>query len=1153
MASDLKNSIINAQIIPPHTHPLSLDSGNSVKAFLKAAAKDFGKTTIAITDHGTIGAVLECIDYAKELKKKDNLNLTVIPGVELYLLPDADDDSGFSYYHLTVHFNDFNAYLDFCKLSKAAFDRSIWKGGELKPLTTWDELRSVSGKVTLFSGCLLSPCNRPILNGRKDIAERNFKRIMEIAGKDRFYVEIFPYEVSKNWNSKSQSFELIPGTDCCPSGKLQIEANQWMHYMATKYNAPMVLSEDAHYAHEKDKIIQDLRLGQNGKSTWKMSDANCLHTNEWLYEEMRRLHPEFMDAKTFLQMAENSIKFSENFKGFEQQAKPRLPAVEVTLKPGLSYDDALIEATMRLVREGGRVDVKDPVYADRLIHEIKQLALNGKVNILPYFLFLQKIVKWCSENEVLVGPGRGSAAGSLLAYSLGITSVNPIKCELSFERFFDISRVEEGLADIDMDFSDRNKVVDWLKQEYGDKFAYLGTAGTFKTKSLLKDFDRFLYGAVRPQTEAVCKTIPTSPQGASEEEFLNGYTDADGNYHEGHLETNQLLQEYFANNSDVEKYFSTAIGMVRQMGRHAAGILIANEPIQNFIPVMKVSDEPTTQLMPKWVEKAGGVKYDILGVSTLEDIRLCMKSVLARYGKTLDPWTLPDMPEVWESMANEPATIFQLHTKTVRPGLQSMRPKSINEGAILTSVFRPGAMDAPSDEYPGMNMADVFIKRWTGEFPVTMTHSDLQDILGETKGAIVYQESIMKIAHELGGLTMPETQKLRKAISKKTGDELMKLLQTVKAGLIARNWTEQQATTVTDQMKASGKYAFNKSHAVSYIYIAYACGYLKHYYPIEWWSAVLTNASKDDLKIYWQNMADHILPPDINYSTNEFQIIKKNGVDKIVAPLNLIEGVGEAALNAITTSRPFSDLDDMIIKTAGTKLNRGVMFKLIFSGILDPFMPKEALFESDKINYYLERKSILTETKREATPVQLIGMTNIQRSLLKKTIFKVHNEDLKEASLPALIERKMVSPIQPGSQTYLYHDLKDKYKPQKVLIGVKYLEEILEGESGADFAMIGYVVKTKDHKYGPSKSKTMLKVQVDIEDKNYDFVMFPAWKKDHHGVEVDLEESICVIVMNKREGQPECFIRDIYPIETTEFLKEKKEVKIKKEKKRKET
>jgi len=434
--------------------------------------------------------------------------------------------------------------------------------------------------------------------------------------------------VSKNWNGKTKTFDPIQPTECCPSGKLQVDANNWIKHLSQKHNVPMVVSEDAHYAHESEKVIQDLRLSRGNEAGWKMSDANCLHTNEWLFTELTRIHPDWMSPKLFDEMVDNSHMALSNFKGFEQKFTHRLPIIENTDSfKGRNSIEQSVSWVMETVTKHAKIDLANPVYKDRLNHEIKQLAYNGKVNVLPYFMPLYTITQWCKENDVLVGPGRGSAAGSLLSYAMDITQVDPIKEGLSFERFFDVTRVEDGLADIDTDFSDKLKVVEFAKKHWGDKFAYLGIGTTFKTKSSLKDIDRFLYGEVRRETDYVCKTIAPSPQGISEEDFLKGFTTADGDYIEGELEVNKDLVGYLKKNPESAKLLLKMVGIVRQMSRHAAGVLIADKPIHEFIPVMTVSDEVTTQLLPKWVEKCGGVKYDLLGVSTLEDVRLALNNV----------------------------------------------------------------------------------------------------------------------------------------------------------------------------------------------------------------------------------------------------------------------------------------------------------------------------------------------------------------------------------------------------------------------------------------------------------------------------------------------------------------------------------------------
>jgi DNA polymerase III subunit alpha len=1117
-------------IFGPHNHPMSLDSGNSVDQFITAAAVDFGRKAIAVTDHGTLSAIIEAQEISKTLKKKKDINITVVPGVELYLLPMPWDDSKHAYYHLTVHFDDFESYLHACKLSKPAFDRSVFKGGELKPLTTWEELQSMSGKVTMFSGCMVSPCMRPILKDRKDVAEKYFELLKNIAGPGRFFAELFPYEVSKNWNGKTKKFEPVKN-ECVPDGRLQVACNEWIMHLSQKYDVPMVVSEDAHYAHESEKPIQDLRLNKNGYSTWKMSDANCLHTTEWLYEEMKRLHPDKIDEKFFREMVDNSWKSFENFKGMDAKFKFSLPVIDIghTCSPTCSahqrgQDDALVEYVIKLVLKKNRINLNDKVYFDRLKKEMDALAYNGKVNLMTYFLVLEEVVDWCSKNDVLVGPGRGSAAGCLLSYGLGITSVDPIKEDLSFERFFDVSRVEEGLADIDTDFSDRNKVVDFLKERWGDKFAYLGIGSTFKTKSALKDIDRLLYGEVRPETDAICKNIPQSPQGVIEEDFLRGYKDADGNYVEGELEHNEKLKDYLNTNQEAAQMLFKMVGIIRQMGRHAAGVLIADKPVDSFIPVMKVSGEFTTQLLPKWVEKCGGVKYDILGVSTLEDIRLALKFIKERHGIEIDPWKIEDHPEMWEHIAENPQTIFQLHTDTVNPGLRSMRPKTVQEAALLTSVFRPGAMDAPSPDDPSITMEKVFLNRWSGRRKFEYTHPDLETILGPTKGVVIYQEQIMAIANQLGGLTMPETQKLRKAISKKASDDLIALLNKVRDNLTAKGWTSKQAEDICNQMKASGRYAFNKSHAVAYCYIARACAFLMWKYRAEWWAAVLTNADKDDLKSYWPTASAFTRLPDINRSGHTYIITPEN---ELLSPLDMIDGIGPAAFGEILSKRPFKDFDDLLTRVDRRVINKRVIIKLIFSGCLNGMMPGDG--ELEKIQYYLTRKASLEGKKKiEQIPDEYRRLTPLKRELINKSVFKVYSADFLTAALPNLLKMGLVT--QNGSLINL--NINDPYYEGSLVVGKKTYQDFMEDSTpvNINFGIVGYVAKEEEVKY-KNGTHTMKKYTIELEDLILESVKWPDWGKKHHGVDKDLTETVCLFIMNKRANADSVSIKKIIPIE----------------------
>jgi DNA polymerase-3 subunit alpha len=1119
-------------IVPPHTHPLSLDSGNSVKQFIKASAKTFGHKAIAITDHGTMGAIIEAYEYSKELKKKEGLDITIIPGIELYLKPDETDPTRdrrngkpVSYYHVTCHFNNFQSYLKCCELTKKGYERGLWKGSEYKPLITWDELESLSGQVTLFSSCLIGAVLGPWINGSKEQSEQNFVRLKNIAGPEKFFVEIFPYEVSKDWDKKDMVFKTKPSSCDCPNGMMQVGANEWVMHLAEKYNVPMVASEDAHYANPDDKAIQDARLS-NGKEQWKMADVNCLHTSDWLFAEFNRLHIGKFSESQFQEIIENSYKFADQSKGFSPHFKPALPLYPLELEAGMNEDNQQAKHVVNLIQKKGRVDFSNDIYRNRLNKELKELAFNGKINILPYFLTLHTVIEHCEKNNILVGPGRGSAAGSLLAYGLGITNVDPIKEDLSFERFFDVTRVEEGLADIDTDFSDRDAVIEFAKKEWGDRFAYIGVAQKFKTKMALKDIDRFLNGEVSKLTEDVAKSVGNSPQGVDEERFLNGYTDQDGNTVDGELDTNPKLLRYLQEHPKNAALLFKMIGITRQMGRHACGVIIADRPVHEFIPLMKVKGELITQLTPEWVQKCGGVKYDFLGLNTLLDVQKCVRLIKERTGKVIDPWKIEDTPEIWEAAANNPSTIFQLHTQTVRHGLQTMRPKNVTEGAILTSIFRPGATDAVSDEDPNKTMADIFLERWTGQRETKYIHPDLIPYLSVTKGVITWQEQIMKIVHELGGLTMVETQKVRKSISKKVSDDLINSLNKVEKHLVeVRGWTKEQANSLTSQMKASGRYSFNKSHAISYIYIARACAYLKYHYPLEWWTAVLSNADKEDLKGYWKHVSKFVRFPDVNKSNDSFEISSEGGVEFIRAPLSLLEGIGAAALAEITSKRPFVDFRDFITRIDRRVINKRAVANLIFSNSLDSLFTTDRTDE-EKYAEYLNLRAEIAGTTREAFPQEYMNLTPLKRYLLKKTILTVYSDDLFDIALPKLIAEKMVEIDQNG--IYKYLDTSGKFTIANSNTFKIFTDANNPAE--ANFAVIGMIQDEKEFIY--QKTKKALKLSVELDDLTFETVKWPKWGSDHHDEE-KVKNTICVLILNRKggTGRDKVFVKKIIPIE----------------------
>lgn len=1112
----MSNNTFNRAIFGPHNHPRSLDSGNTPEEFIRSAAVDFGRKAIAITDHGDMGAIIQLDEFSKILAQK-GIDIKVVPGLEAYVLP-AEWDTAKTYYHITLHFPNTAAYVEASKLSRNSADRAVMKGGEYKNLMTWEELKSLSGKVVISSGCMVSPVGRNFVNNNSENSERYFKELQQIAGEGKFFAEVFPYEVAKSWVKSDKKtgaegyFKANAPSDCCPDGRLQVSLNNWIFHLAKKYKVPEIISEDAHFAKEDQKIIQDIRINKTGQKNWIMSDANCLHTTEWLYNEFKRIHPDVVNDTVFNNWIDNGEKMLEHYKGIDLRFKPNLPRIVVDrseLKKldidvginnegketvTLQTDDDYVTYTMAKLVDNGRIDFSNSIYSDRINRELAALYYNGQVNLAPYMLFLTKVVDWCKKNDVLVGPGRGSAAGCLISYGLGITQVDPIKEDLLFERFFDASRVSEGLADIDMDFSDREKVTDWLQQEFGSKFSFLGTFSNFKTKTVLKDIDRFLNGVVSPEVENVCKYVDTNPT-ADEVQFLLGYTDSDGVHHEGEIDKNKQLRDFLNTHPKHNEYLFQLAGICRQMGVHAAGVIISEDDVQDFIPMTKVAKKTVTAVQPKYIEKLGGIKFDILGLSTLMDIQKTLTLVKTRHDVDLDPWDLPNDQRCWDELVKDQSAIFQLHTVTVKPGVIGMRPNSIQQASILTALYRPGAMDAPS-EYPGLTMEKVFIKRWNKELPVKYIHDDLKNYIGETAGVYVFQEQAMKTVHELGGLTMAETNQFRKAISKKNSDALNKLLAKVKINLINdRNWSEDQVNLLVDQLKASGLYSFNKSHSVAYCYIAYACLFLRTYFPMEYWSSVLSNASKEDLIEFWNFQKKIVELPRLNQSTDRFEIIKKieNGVEieKLLAPISLIQGLGEKTEEKLLAERPYVSLEDLI-KRSGA--NRKVLYSLALSGLVDDFFKLDDTVY-DKLNALEEAISTAKKIKKVAVSSEYLNTTLLKEYLTQKKVFKAFIGDVDGATESYLSEYESeysnIMSITSGVMIFNVDNRQYILKKSKTFLNEK--------ESSGNYAYPCLIKSSKEKVFfHEGKKKTMLTLEVDIGDKTVDMAMFPKWGKVHY-------------------------------------------------------
>lgn len=1152
------------QIINCHAHThYSLDGAASPEDNI-LRDKELGATHSAITDHGNMNGALEHYKKAKDNKMKPIIGIEayVIPPFqdELYRIIETEvDDEGKSkspkdreskiekalkneYGHLTIHFKDEWAYNYFTKLTPVMESRALVKWGERKPLITIDEIAGASGHITICTGCMMSIINKWVLPRKKskiirpDLAEKVYLMLREIAGKNNFFIEIMPTEIVKTWqkpvykDKQLISKGLFVPHECTsymPDGDIQKPSNRFAIDMANKHGDKILVSLDSHYARPEQELIQIAKLS-NGDEGWRFSNKYNIITSEEAYVILNRQMG--VDEKTMHQWIENSYEFASLFDNFKMSTvKDRL----ILPEPGENWKDKLIE----LIHKYGRMDWDNKEMTDRLKYELDVITNNGYKNLIQYLFIEEDVAEFCRNNNVLNSP-RGSGVGSLLLYLLGISQINPLKYNLSFARFLTKGRIRTGsIADVDLDVSNQDKVIEYLKHKYKDSFARISTDQYLKLKSSIKDAERMEFGSVSKEAEDLTKSLPAPPQGADDYQFVFGYTDDAGNYHKGLFEMNPKLQEYAKNKPKVWAAVTEMLGIIRQKSSHPCGFVIADQPIQNYVPMSVINKELITGFSPKQVEMSGLIKFDFLGLNTLRDISLTLKLIETRYNKKIDIFNLPDDPKCWKAFGvGDTSGVFQFDTPTVRPYLISTKPESIGDLSNLTSLCRPGTLDAlESLDENARTLSQLYVARANGE-PITYIHPDLEPILKDTYGIQIYQEQTIQIFRDIGNYSEEEADEVRRGIGKKKIEILTSATNRLKEVCLAKGWREDQVNLLMSQIMASSNYGFNKSHAISYSYNAYACMWLKLNYPIEFWSSILSNASKEDLIKYWKEVNQHILLPDINNSKEEFTIVDTPTGPKIQAPLTLIDGLGPVGMKEVLSKQPFKNIDEFIMCINASALKKPIIMKLIYGNVMDSLFP-EGLNDNEKIDYYLTRRSEIIGEKKSAFPQEYISVSGLRLFLLKRGIFKVYKTAIMDQAIPVLKERKLIAPSEFTDSVYAYRiiDPVNKYTNETPLIDAKtYNELILPHEYPISFGMIGYIISTKEKKFETKDTKTMktfMTIQFEVEDLTIESVKWPKWGEDHHGLPNDLDGSIALIIFNKKPNKDSPEILKVIPIE----------------------
>ena len=865
-----------------HTEYSLLDGAIRIEDLIKQA-KEFKMPAIAMTDHGNLfGAV----DFYRQCT---HAGIKPIIGCEIYVAPRSrfdktqSNEDEYSSFHLILLARDDAGYRNLLTLaSKASLE-----GFYYKPRIDMDLLAQYSGGLIGLSACLKGEIPYYLQRGMIEKARERALEYKHILGPENFYFELQANGLPEQTAVNRQLIEL----------------GRELHIGVVATNDCHYLKKDDARAHE---VLLCIQTGKTLKDTTRMKFS----TNEFYLKSPQEMIDTFQDIPEAIR---NSIVIAERC-NLELSHKNLLPQYKA--ETGEDPEAFL----SRLSHEGLERKIgKDAPqnYQDRLNSELSMIR---KMGFTSYFLIVWDFIHHAKSRGIPVGPGRGSAAGSLVSYCLDITEIDPIKYKLLFERFLNPERV--SMPDIDVDFCQdrRQEVINYVSQKYGTEYvAQIITFGTMKAKAAIRDVGRAM-DIPYAEVDRIAKLIPHDPKITIESA----------------LAAEPQLQQAYDTDEGVKELLNIAMrleGLNRHASTHAAGVVISPEPITNYAPLYRnPSDESiVTQFEMKALEKVGLLKFDFLGLKTLTVIEKTLKYITQ--GKdALDIATIPiDDHLTYDLLSSgQTAGVFQLESDGMRDILIRMQPNRFEDLIALVALYRPGPMQ----------WIDDFVKRKRGETKVTYLMPQLKEILDETYGIILYQEQVMLIANRIANFSMGQADVLRKAMGKKNIEEMEKQKEVFIKGAIENNITEKKAARLFDVMAPFALYGFNKSHSAAYAYIAYQTAYLKTHYPVEFMAATLTLDMSDTDKVVksineCRKMKIEMLPPDINLSGREFRVIGNS----IRFGLEAVKGVGGAAIELVLEVReaggPFTSIADLIKRVDTRKVNKKVLEGLVKAGAFD--------------------------------------------------------------------------------------------------------------------------------------------------------------------------------------------------------------------------
>ena len=889
-----------------HIHSnYSLLDGASQLPQLVARAKELGMPALALTDHGVMYGAIELIKVCSAAGIKP------IIGNEMYIINgDITQQQRRPRYHQVVLAKNTQGYKNLVKLTTLSHLQGVQgKGIFSRPCINKDLLEQYHEGLIVTSACLGGEVPQAILQKRPDVARRVAQWYKDLFGAD-YYLELQDHGSPED---RVVNVEILA--------------------IARELAIPIICTNDSHYiscndveAHDALLCIQtgkllteDKRLRYSGTEYLKSAD------------EMRRLFRDHLEPAVIEEAIANTLAVAdkvEEYTGILGQPRiPDFPLPEGFTDAGAYMGQVAREGLVQRMKVASYGEIAQD-YRDRLEYEIEMMIQMG---FPTYFLVVWDYIRFARENHIPVGPGRGSAAGSLVAYAMGITNIDPVHHGLLFERFLNPER--KSMPDIDTDFciERRDEVIKYVTRRYGeDRVAQIITFNRMTSKAVLKDVARVL-DIPYAESDRMAKLIPVARGKPTKlKVMISDDTPA------------PEFKEKYDNDPQTRRWVDMALrieGTNKTFGMHAAGVVISKDPLDEIVPLQRNNDgQVITQYYMEDVEAIGLLKMDFLGLRNLTMIQKTLELIEVNHGETLDPDDLPmDDPATYKLLERgDLGGVFQLESSGMRQIVRDLKPDGLEDISSVLALYRPGPLDA--------GLIPKFINRKHGREKIDFAHEILKPILSETYGIMVYQEQIMKIAQDMGGYSLGQADLLRRAMGKKKMSEMLKHQENFVAGAVARGVEKSVATELWDQMVKFAEYCFNKSHSTAYGFVTFQTAYLKANYPVEYMAALLTSNSGDQDKVQMHianclAMGIEVLPPDINRSLVDFT---PQG-NTILFGLSAVRNLGLGAIEALLTSReqdgPFRSLAELCDRIDLHAVNRRALESLILSGALDSLNP----------------------------------------------------------------------------------------------------------------------------------------------------------------------------------------------------------------------